>query len=311
MTSFQPDVPGTYALLATLTDGCTATRAEVFVEVAWSEKCDALAAAAAETSTAVTVLLFVLAVALVLFASRHVAAHPLDPRATRDVAARLREWERRKAAVKHARLRERWEADLDARGDAESGSRLMGEDERERTAVARKRRRAARARARVARRVAACVAACTGAREEGSRLVPATTHLWRLLCFVGVFAEGVSLSSLAFAANTAPWWGRTVASVGRALAFQLDAPGMYIVRDALAACVAVAGAAATFHAVYHRTELGTAGISRDVTRDVTQERARTRRFGQPRTRRQSRRKKRSSVTVFAYKRETVCDERDE
>ena len=151
MTSFQPDVPGTYALLATLTDGCTATRAEVFVEVAWSEKCDALAAAAAETSTAVTVLLFVLAVALVLFASRHVAAHPLDPRATRDVAARLREWERRKAAVKHARLRERWEADLDARGDAESGSRLMGEDERERTAVARKRRRAARARARASR----------------------------------------------------------------------------------------------------------------------------------------------------------------
>ena len=127
-----------------------------------------------------------------------------------------------------------------------------------------------RARARVARRVAACVAACTGAREEGSRLVPATTHLWRLLCFVGVFAEGVSLSSLAFAANTAPWWGRTVASVGRALAFQLDAPGMYIVRDALAACVAVAGAAATFHAVYHRTELGTAA-TRDVTRDVTQD----------------------------------------
>ena len=114
MTSFQPDVPGTYALLATLTDGCTATRAEVFVEVAWSEKCDALAAAAAETSTAVTVLLFVLAVALVLFASRHVAAHPLDPRATRDVAARLREWERRKAAVKHARLREQGARDGDA-----------------------------------------------------------------------------------------------------------------------------------------------------------------------------------------------------
>ena len=87
---------------------------------------------------------------------------------------------------------------------------------------------------------------------------------------MGVFAEGVSLSSLAFAANTAPWWGRTVASVGRALAFQLDAPGMYIVRDALAACVAVAGAAATFHAVYHRTELGTAA-TRDVTRDVTQD----------------------------------------
>ena len=240
------------------------------MEVAWSEKCDALAAAAAETSTAVTVLLFVLAVALVLFASRHVAAHPLDPRATRDVAARLREWERRKAAVKHARLRERWEADLDARGDAESGSRLMGEDERERAAVARKRRRAARARARRASRRRLRRRVYGRAREEGSRLVPATTHLWRLLCFVGAFAEGVSLSSLAFAANTAPWWGRTVASVGRALAFQLDAPGMYIVRDALAACVAVAGAAATFHAVYHRTELGTAA-TRDVTRDVTQD----------------------------------------
>ena len=264
MTSFQPDVPGTYALLATLTDGCTATRAEVFVEVAWSEKCDALAAAAAETSTAVTVLLFALAVALVLFASRHVAAHPLDPRATRDVAARLREWERRKAAVKHARLRERWEADLDARGDAESGSRLMGEDERERAAAARRRRRAARARARVARRVAAAVAACAGAREESSRLVPATTHLWRLACFVGVFAEGVSLSSLAFAANTAPWWGRTVASVGRALAFQLDAPGAYVARDALAACVAVAAAAALFHAAYHARD----GTS--ATRDATE-----------------------------------------
>ena len=75
------------------------------MEVSWSEACDELAAAAEETSTAVSVFLFLLAVSLVWFASRNVAAHPLDPRATRDVAARLREWEERKAAVKRARLR--------------------------------------------------------------------------------------------------------------------------------------------------------------------------------------------------------------
>ena len=273
LTSFQPDVPGTYALLATLTDGCTATSAEVFVEVAWSEECDSLAAAAAETSTVVTVFLFASAVALVMFASRHVPTHPLDPRATRDVAVRLREWELRKAAVKRARLRERWEAEQDAAGEAaalaapgaeasQSGSRLMDEAERERVAAARRRRRAARARARVARRFAAAVAACAGAREEGSRLVPATTHLWRLACFVGVFAEGVSLCSLAFAVNTAPWWGRTVASVGRALAFQLDAPGLYAAHEALAACVAVAAAAALLHAAYFSRAGGAGGAAK-------------------------------------------------
>jgi hypothetical protein len=263
LTGFQPDVPGTYALIATLTDGCTATSAEVFVEVSWSEACDALAAAAEETSTAVSVFLFLLAVSLVWFASRNVAAHPLDPRATRDVAARLREWEERKAAVKRARLREKWEAERDARGElpeaflsknakirGEEKERIMDEDERERAAAALRRRRAARARTRVARRFAVAVAACSGAREEGSRLVPATTHLWRVLCFAGVFAEGVSLASLAFAKNTAPWWGNTVADVGRALALQLDAPGLYAAHDALAACVAVAAVAALFHAAY-------------------------------------------------------------
>ena len=215
-----------------------------------------------ETSTHAVTVVFVLAVALVLFASRHVARTPSTRARRGRRGAPARVGTGGEAAVKHALARERV---LDLARESERRERFAAHG-RGRTAnaprwrgngdVPRARARARRAsRRRLRRRVYG--------RAGGSRGSVATTHLWRLLCFGAAFAEGVSLSSLAFAANTAPWWGRTVASaVGRALAFQLDAPGMYIVRDALAACVAVAGAAATFHAVYHRTELGTARDAR-------------------------------------------------
>ena len=245
-----------------------------------------------------------------------VAAHPSRARrgTSRGAAARSRNDEARGGVTAAAESRsigcERCATHMERRRRERFAAT---EDERERmigaeTATdARARARARRAsRRRLRRRVYG--------RAPHTRLVPATTHLWRLLCFVGVFAEGVSLSSLAFAANTAPWWGRTVASVGRALAFQLDAPGhVHSARRARRVrrrrgwpppMVPIR--------VSPATEPGTASTRRATTpRDVTRRRARTRRFGQPRTRRQSRRKKRSSVTVFAYKRETVCDERDE
>ena len=152
------------------------------MEVAWSEKCDALAAAAAETSTAVTVLLFVLAVALVLFASRHVAAHP--PRPARDAGrrgapARVGTAEgggKARAAPRAVGSRSRL-----ARGDAESGSRLMGEDERNAPRWRGNGDVRARARARRAsrRRLRRRVYGRAGGRFAAG--VPATTHLWRLV----------------------------------------------------------------------------------------------------------------------------------
>jgi len=66
-----------------------------------------------------------------------------------------------------------------------------------------------------------CVATATGAREQGGSLVPATTHVWRLVRFVGVFAEATTIAGLAFLGNTRPWWGDTVSVVGRALALQV------------------------------------------------------------------------------------------
>ena len=241
-TSLQPDVPGVYALVATLTDGCTVTTSEVFVEVEWDADCDDLGLNAESSYTAVPIIVLIVVLSVVWWVSKNLAHHPLDPNVILPIAKRLREWELRKTAVKRARLRLEYEIEVDMAKD--SGTSLMEYNDREHT---RRAMRALRRRDQWAQSFASTVAYVTGAREEQSALVPATTHVWRLTRFVSVFAEASTIASLSFLGNTSPWWGQTLAKVGRGLSFQFNGDAMYLVNDVGVVAVSIAAVASIVH----------------------------------------------------------------
>ena len=95
-TSFQPDTPGTYHLIATLTDGCVVVTEPVAVEVEWEAFCVNAGVAAVRTAFSVPVVLFLSALTLIWWTSKSTPTHPLDPNVVLDVAARLRQWDAQK-----------------------------------------------------------------------------------------------------------------------------------------------------------------------------------------------------------------------
>ena len=81
-----------------------------------------------------------------------------------------------------------------------------------------------------------------GAVEEGASLIPPSVHAWRVGQVVAVIFEGVTLSSLAFGRNAAPWLGESIAVLRRSLAAIRRASSLwnYIAANGAAALVAAA-----------------------------------------------------------------------
>ena len=256
ITSFMPDVPGEYELQMTVTDGCLVAAARFPLTSSWSDRCEAARRSAATALTAGPALVLIAMLFFSFRVLRTTPTHPYDPATVREIATRLRRWEARKMRVKFDRLRDSWE--LRAHRDAlrlavqahvhakkthsKSKATIKDGDPPSIATVApatkqSTTRRAARA---AHRAFAAAMLFAAGAVEEGASLVPPSVHAWRVGQVVAVIFEGVTLSSLAFGRNAAPWLGESIASVGRSLAGQFDAPWNYVAANGAAALVAAA-----------------------------------------------------------------------